>query len=185
MVKAESVKAKAEPLFSGIDDVVSGLWVVQVEFWYFFDAKETEVVVWPVCEIEPVLVLAVRIVLRFLEEGMLSGTMVRDEISDDTQTLCMGLLYQFPQIVKSPKTRINRVEIRDVVPMVRGGLIKRGDPKCVDSKIPEIRKFMDDPPDGSPKKDRLIPVLCGWKPCKSINEDLVDGALPDPVRVPH
>ena len=68
MVEAEAVEPKAQPVFRSIDDVILCLWVVEVEFRDVFHTKETEVVIWPVCEVEPVVVLAVFIVLSFFEE---------------------------------------------------------------------------------------------------------------------
>ena len=71
MVKAKAIKALFEPVFCCVDDMGLCWWVVKVEFWYFFDAEKTEVVVWPVCEGEPILVGAVFVVLCVFEKRVL------------------------------------------------------------------------------------------------------------------
>ena len=76
--------------------------------------------------------------------------MVWDEICDDMQTLRMRFLYKLFDILYGTETRVNRVEISDMVSMVRGGFIEGGDLECCNTKIDKVWECVDDPSDGSP-----------------------------------
>ena len=152
-------------------------WVVKVEFWYFFDAEKTEVVVWPVCEVEPVLVLAVFVVLCVFEEWVLGGAVVWYEICDDVEVVCVCFVYEFFEVFDGSEMRIDLVEIGDVISVVRGGLVKRGYPECCDSKVGDIGEFVDDSTDGSPYEVGLVPVCCFGESCEPVDEEMVNSAF--------
>ena len=72
MIESEPVEPKAEPVGCSVDDMVLCLWVVKVEFRDVSNAEETEVIIWPIGEIEPVVILTILVVLCLCEERMVS-----------------------------------------------------------------------------------------------------------------
>ncbi len=68
MVQPETVQPKAEPVGRSVDDMVLCLLVFKIQFWDVSDAEETEVLLRPAGEIEPVVVSAGFVLLCFFEE---------------------------------------------------------------------------------------------------------------------
>ena len=71
MVKTKPIKSEFQPVFCCVDDMGLCWWVVEIELWYFFDAEKTEVVVRPVVEVEPILVLTGFVVFCVFEKWVL------------------------------------------------------------------------------------------------------------------
>ena len=128
MIESEAVQSQAQPILCCVDDMLLGFRVVEVEFWDISDAEEAEVLIRPAGENEPVFVSAGLVLLGVFEERMLSRAMVGDEICDDAKMVVMRLSDEFFEVFSSPVMGVDLVEIRDVISMVRGGLIERGDP---------------------------------------------------------
>ena len=97
----------------------------------------------------------------------------------------MGLSDEFFEVFSSPVMGVDLVEIRDVISMVRGGLIERGDPEGGDPKVTKIRDFFDDAPEGSSKELWLIPIVFVLESREPIDEDMVDTVLFFLIRVIH
>ena len=70
--------------------------------------------------------------------------MVWYEICDDVKVVCVCFFYEFLEVVYGSEMRINLVEIGDMIPVVRGGLVKWGYPECCDPKIGDVGEFSDD-----------------------------------------
>ena len=76
--------------------------------------------------------------------------MVWYEICDDVEVGRVCFAYEFFEVLDGSKMRVNLVEIGDVIPVVRGGLVKRGYPECCETKVGDIGEFFDDSTDGPP-----------------------------------
>jgi len=111
--------------------------------------------------------------------------MVRDEIRDDMQLVVVGFVDEFLEVFDRTETGFDLEEIRDVVPMVRRGFIKWGDPESCNAKVDEIGKFIDDSSDCSSKESWLIPVVRAVKSCEPIDENMVNNTLFHPIEVTH
>ena len=111
--------------------------------------------------------------------------MIRDEIRDDMKMMVMGLSDELPDVFQSTEMGIHLVEIRDVVPMVRRGFVKRGDPQGGDAQVEEVGQAVDDSPEGSPEELWLIPVACAVKPSEPVDEDMIDRPLVQPFQMIH
>ncbi len=111
--------------------------------------------------------------------------MVGDVVSDDTKVVLVGLPDEFYEIILCPVMRVDLVEICDMVTVVRGGLIERGDPESGDSKVLEIGDFFDNAFECPSEEPWLVPVFCRGESCEPVDEDVVDGPLSHPVKCTH
>lgn len=185
MIESVAVQAQTEPVLCRVDDMFLGFQVVEVEFRDVSDAEEAEVLVRPAGENEPVFVSTRLVLLGVCKERVMSRTVVGDEICDDAKMVVMGLFDEFLEVFTSPEVGVDLVEIRDVIPMVHGGLIEGGDPQGGDPKVTKIRDFFDDAPEVSSQELWLIPLFFVLKTREPINEDMIDTIVFQLVRFMH
>jgi len=74
---------------------------------------------------------------------------VWDEIRKDMHTILVRCMNKVFDVFNCAEVGVDFIEVGDMVPMVRRGFIKRGDPQGVDPKVHEIGEFVDDASDVS------------------------------------